>query len=184
MRRSAVELAGAIGARITVLRDARGWSLSALAGRGGIGKGTLSEIEAGTRNPTLETLYAVAAALGVPLVELIGRPDPSGAAIPVLRGAAVSASLLESFDDPGMTTELYRLVIRPGRCQVSPGHGPGVMEYLTVTAGTVVAGPLDAPVEIGAGGHGRWSSAGRHTYQTLSPSGAEAVLLIRHPHRP
>jgi XRE family transcriptional regulator, regulator of sulfur utilization len=176
-------IAGAIGARIVARRRVDGLSLSALAARAGIGKATLSEIEAGNRNPTLETLYSIAAALELPLVELIGRPDQGSAAPGELRGAAVSATLLESFDDPGVTTELYRLVIRPPRRQISPGHGPGVMEYLTVTAGVVLVGPCDAPVEVAAGGYTSWESAGEHCFQALSATDAEAVLVIRSPRR-
>lgn len=192
MDRSAAELSSAIGAQVTRLRAARDWSLSGLAARAGIGKGTLSEIEAGTRNPTLETLYSIAGALGVPLAHLIARPpagqpamspndQPSPPTDPVVHGGALSATLLESFNDPGMSTELYRLLIRAGQPQVSPGHGPGVMEYLTVTAGTLLAGPAGKQVRISAGEHASWESAGEHSYEALTPDGAEAILLIRHP---
>src|SRR4051812_41709202 len=57
----------AVGQRLRRLREERGLSLSALARAAGLGKATLSGLEHGTRNPTLETLYAVAGALGVPL---------------------------------------------------------------------------------------------------------------------
>ena len=63
------------GARIRQLRTERGLSLSALAAAAGIGKGTLSELEGGRRNPTLETLYAVAGPLGVPLAALLEDHD-------------------------------------------------------------------------------------------------------------
>jgi XRE family transcriptional regulator, regulator of sulfur utilization len=46
----------AVGARIRALRTERGLSLSALAAAAGIGKGSLSELETGHRNPTLDTL--------------------------------------------------------------------------------------------------------------------------------
>jgi transcriptional regulator with XRE-family HTH domain len=175
-------LAAQIGRRVVALRSARGWSMSALAQRAGVGKATLSELEAGVRNPTLETLYAIAAALELPLVELIGRPR-AGAPAPVVRGAAVSASLVESFSDDEWTTECYRLVFVPGARQVSPAHGVGVTEHLLVTSGRVRAGPIEAPLEVGAGGHASWESRGEHIYETLSEEAAEAVLLIRHPRR-
>ena len=60
-----------MGARIRALRTERGLSLSALAAAAGIGKGSLSELESGRRNPTLDTLYAVAGPLGVPLAVLL-----------------------------------------------------------------------------------------------------------------
>jgi hypothetical protein len=57
------------------------------------------------------------------------------------------------------------------------------MEYLTVTAGIVLVGPCEAPVEIGAGGYTSWESAGEHCFQALSAADAEAVLVIRYPRR-
>ena len=57
----------AVGARISAIRKQRGLSLSGLAREARIGKGSLSELEGGQRNPTLDTLYAIAGPLGVPL---------------------------------------------------------------------------------------------------------------------
>ncbi|HLU53085.1 MAG TPA: helix-turn-helix transcriptional regulator, partial [Acidimicrobiia bacterium] len=53
---TAAEFAAIVGARVRDLRKARGMSLGALAKATGVGKGTLSELESGRRNPTLATL--------------------------------------------------------------------------------------------------------------------------------
>src|SRR6185369_8292111 len=79
------ELSAMVGARIRELRAARGWSLSSLAERAGVGKATLSEIESGQRNPTLETLYAIAAPLRVGLSALLAEPPEA----PSVHGDAV-----------------------------------------------------------------------------------------------
>lgn len=195
--------AAAIGARIQQLRTQRGWSLSKLAAEAGLGKATLSEMEAGRRNPTLETLYAIAAQLQIGLSDLLrdepGRPsppddDPADQSRPdhgapdqgpaVVRGEAVSAELVETFRDDGMTTEVYRLRISPGVRQRSPGHGPGVHELLLITAGRVAAGPVGRLREAGAGEQLSWESSGEHEYRAIGTVVAEAVLVIRHPVRP
>ncbi len=170
-----------VGERIRRLRGARGWSLSSLAARSGLGKATLSEIEAGTRNATLETLYAIAAQLEIGLSELLVDDGSSPGASPVVRGAAVEATLIAAYRDPTVTTEIYRLAIHPGRQQVSPAHGAGVVEHLFVTAGTVAVGPLDRTVELTAGDDWSWESATPHSYAALGDRPAEAVLIIRHP---
>jgi transcriptional regulator with XRE-family HTH domain len=188
---SAQQLSHVVGHRIRSLRIERGWSLSGLALKAELGKATLSEIEAGRRNPTLETLYALAAQLQVPLADLLVEP---GQPVPPTRqvsGTAVIASLVEVFDDAsatdasvtegGVTTEVYRLVIRRGRRQVSPGHGPGVVEHLIVTAGTARVGPVDAVIEIETGQHGHWDSSGQHEYSAVGELDVQAVLIIRHP---
>ena len=155
--------------------------MSALAAQAGVGKATLSEIEAGRRNPTLETLYALAAELQVPLAELLVEGDPPDGTILPVTGSAVQALLWEVFTDAGVSTEVYRLSIRPGTRQLSPGHGPGVTEHLHVLHGCVLAGPVGRAERAAAGGRLVWDSSGPHQYSADGPEPAEAVLVLRTP---
>ena len=163
---------------MAALRVERGWSLSELARRASLGKATLSGLEAGTRNPTLDTLHAVAAALGVPLTTIL-TPDPG----PV-RGAAVDMTLLRVFDDGPATYELYRMRIPAGAAQVSPPHHTGVTEHATVFAGVLEAGPVDRMRCAGAGEYLEWTADVPHGYAARGPADVEASLLIRYPRVP
>ena len=60
-----------IAANIRRVRQARGLTLDALAGRSGLTKGYLSQIENFRTLPSLPVLYRVAAALGVEAAELL-----------------------------------------------------------------------------------------------------------------
>ncbi|WZB72959.1 helix-turn-helix transcriptional regulator [Achromobacter xylosoxidans] len=65
-----------IGLLATALRREReraGMSLAELARRAGLAKSTLSQLESGTGNPSLETLWALAMALDVQVSRLIGE---------------------------------------------------------------------------------------------------------------
>lgn len=168
-----------VGRRIRALRGERGLSLSALARLAGVGKATLSGLENGTRNPTLETLYAITAQLGVPLTAVLSGP----ACGPTVRGAAVSAILLEVFEDTDATYELYRMLVAPGPEQLSPAHQRGVTEHITVFAGVLRAGPVDAPLTAAAGGHLRWTSDVPHVYAAVGDEEVAASLLLRYPRR-
>jgi transcriptional regulator with XRE-family HTH domain len=174
-------LARLVGERIRRLRSARGWSLSSLAARAHLGKATLSEIESGQRNPTLETLYAIAAQLQIGLSELLTEAGSPVDEAPVVRGEAVEATFVAAYHDPTMTTEIYRLRIRPGHEQISPGHGAGVVEHLFVTEGTVRLGPVGQTIEVAAGSDWSFESPDRHTYAAVGDGTAEAVLIMRHP---
>ncbi|MEU9837193.1 XRE family transcriptional regulator [Streptosporangium sp. NPDC048047] len=185
--------AQAVGSRIRRLREERGVSLSELARRAGVGKATLSGLENGTRNPTLETLWAVTAELGVPLALALGADEAgrgpgetgaAGAAGAVVHGAAVQAALLEVFQDEAVTYELYRLTVRAGTVQTSPAHHAGVTEHVTVFGGTLRAGPADAPLTAGPGEHVSWTSDVPHTYAAAGDEDVRASLLIRYPRRP
>src|SRR5689334_1990166 len=107
------------GARVRALRTARGMSLSSLAAAAGIGKATLSELEAGRRNPTLDTLYAIAGPLGVPLVALVAEEDD------VVGDDALTALRLHVRHDEDTTTEVYLVTVRPGATRRSPAHADG-----------------------------------------------------------
>ncbi|GAA2626363.1 XRE family transcriptional regulator [Dactylosporangium fulvum] len=173
-----------VGSRLRQLRESRGISLSALARSAGIGKATLSGLELGTRNPTLETLYAVAGALGVPLTALVLDPGAPPADAADVRGAAVTATLLEVFEEPGVTFELLRMRVRPGAVQHSPPHAPGVTEHVTVYEGVLRAGPADAPLLAGPGDHISWQADVPHVYGTVGGDEVVATLLIRSPTGP
>lgn len=176
-----MELAVRVGARLRELRAARGMSLSELARRAEVGKGTLSELEAGRRNPTLETLYALTTALGVPLSTALHGPALQAAvAGPAVSGRTVDAVLLERFEDADAVTETYRVRIRAGAAQESAAHAAGTTERIIVLAGTARVGPVAAPELIGPGEHGSWAADVPHLYE--APSGdVEALLVVRHP---
>ncbi|WP_184711843.1 helix-turn-helix domain-containing protein [Streptosporangium saharense] len=170
-----------IGLRIRQLREERGMSLSELARRAGVGKATLSGLENGTRNPTLETLWSVTAELGVPLAVALGTaPAAPGTTI---RGTAVAAVLLEVFEEREATYELYRMTVPAGAAQTSPAHHRGVTEHITVFAGTLRVGPADRPLTAGPGEHISWVSDVPHSYEALGTQDVHATLLIRYPHR-
>lgn len=173
----------AVGRRLRELREARELTLSELARVAGVGKATLSGLENGTRDPRLETLYAIAAALGVPMSALtLDRGAPASAATPV-RGEAVVSTLLEVFEEPAATYELFALRIVVGVEQLSPAHPAGVTEHLTVFRGNARVGPVDAPRSAGPGEHVTWTADTPHLYAAVGPEDVEASLLIRTPRR-
>jgi quercetin dioxygenase-like cupin family protein/DNA-binding XRE family transcriptional regulator len=154
-------LAAAIGERLRAARDARGLTLSALAGRAGVGKGSLSEIEHGIRNPTLSTLYAFAGSQ-------VASPG-------------IGARLLDATRHEDGTVEVYLLHLEPGAAHRAGAHGPGVVEHLLVTHGRVRVGVLGREVEAGPGDTAVWVSDAEHGYEALGPTPVEAVLTIRTP---
>jgi transcriptional regulator with XRE-family HTH domain len=185
-----------IGRRVTELRRERGLSLSELAARAGIGKATLSGVEAGTRNPTLETLYAITGQLGLPLAAVLAEPVAGPAHLGMdldrardrepgfadVHGDAVTAHLHAVFEEPAATFEFYRLRIRPGRRQTSPAHSPGTTEHLSVFTGRGLAGPADAPLPLVPGGYVTWQADRPHVFEATEE--VVAALMIRSPRLP
>jgi XRE family transcriptional regulator, regulator of sulfur utilization len=175
-----------VGRRVRGLREAQGVSLSQLAKRAGIGKATLSGVENGRRNPTLETLWAITAQLGVPIGAILDEPPKPEDGLPishgpVVHGAAVEATLLETFEEADAVIELFRLLIPPGTTQRSQPHHSGVSEHITVFRGRLVAGPVSGPFTAGPGDHLTWVADVPHLYRAEGQDIVEASLLIRYP---
>ncbi|MFE9868975.1 helix-turn-helix domain-containing protein [Streptomyces sp. NPDC005506] len=151
-----MELAQEVGERLRRLRQDGGLSLSELARRSGVGKGTLSELETGQRNPTLETLYALATALEA-LLSMVVSPAP-------VQGAAVRAVLTDRVQDAAAVSHPHSE--RRGAAR-SAAHVPGTEEHLLVFSGTARVGPASTPFEVGPGGHARWVADVPHQYEAV-----------------
>ncbi|MGZ6678580.1 MAG: helix-turn-helix domain-containing protein [Nocardioides sp.] len=170
------ELAAAIGARVRLARQQAGLSLSALAARAGVGKGSLSELENGTRNPTLSTLYALADALDAPLATFLVAPGS------FVASPGIAARLLDARrHDDGTTVEVYLLSLEPGAAHRSGAHGPGVTEHVLITHGRARVGALGREQTVGVGETAAWVSDVEHGYEALDDAPVEAVLTIRSP---
>jgi transcriptional regulator with XRE-family HTH domain len=164
------ELGAGVGRRLRALREQQGLSLSALARRAALGKGTLSELESGRRNPTLETLFALTTALGLPLSAAL----PSESAAPDAVGAAVDAWLVER----AVGAEVFRLRVRTGQEQRSAPHAQGVREQVLVVAGRLRLGPDG--VELGPGQSLDYPGDVPHVWAAQGQD-ASAVLVMRYP---
>ena len=170
------DLARLVGERLRAARHDRGLSVAALAEAAGIGKGSLSEIENGVRNPTLSTLYALADTLGVPLATLLAERAGARIASP-----GIEARLLDVSRDDGAIVEVYRLRLDPGAAHRSAAHGPGVTEHLLVTAGRALVGRVGQQQEIGPGEAAQWVSDVTHGYSAVGTDPVASVLVIRSP---
>ena len=173
-----------VAANVRALRSARGLSLSELAGASGTGKATLSRIEAGQANPTIETLFALADALGVPLGALTAD---RAAAVQHVRaadlprvGGAVQARVLTQAAGSALV-EALEISFPAGELRASQPHPPGVVEHLILTRGRLRAGPSGASVELETGDVLRFAADVPHEYAALDGQPAGALLLMAYP---
>lgn len=71
----------AVGVRVRELREDRGLSLRALSDRCGLSINAISLIERGRSSPTVSSLHALTAALGVPIVDLFQAAEARGVVV-------------------------------------------------------------------------------------------------------
>jgi transcriptional regulator with XRE-family HTH domain len=173
-----------LAANLRALRGQAGLSLSELARRSGIAKGTLSQLESGTGNPTIETVFSLSNAFKVPVSSLLTeRTEPDvvlvrSAGLDVLSGDAVDLRMLRRIDLPDTVFEVYDQRIRPGAVQQSAGH-PG-LEHVTVTSGRLRVGPPDEPYLLGPGDYVCFPAQHPHSYEAVDEV-VMSVLLLQYP---
>jgi transcriptional regulator with XRE-family HTH domain len=174
-----------IAAALRRERTRAGLSLSELAKRAGIAKSTLSQLEAASGNPSMETIWALGVALGVPFSALVEPPAPAVQVIRAGEGPAVASeqanyvATLLSASPPGARRDIYHLRAEPGAARESEPHIPGTVEHLIVSTGRVKAGPRGESVELGPGDYMAYRGDVPHAYEALTP-GTTFVLIMQH----
>jgi transcriptional regulator with XRE-family HTH domain len=174
-----------IAASIRRERDRAGLSLTELARRAGIAKSTLSQLESGVGNPSVETLWALGVALGVPFSRLVDQPRP---AVRVIRSgeglvtyserASYAATLLASCP-PGARRDIYRIEVQPGEPRLSEPHNPGATEHVVLSTGRALIGPAEHPADLGPGDYIAYPGDAPHIFKALEPD-TTAVLIMEH----
>jgi transcriptional regulator with XRE-family HTH domain len=174
-----------IAASLRRERRRAGLSLTEVARRAGIAKSTLSQLESGTGNPSLETLWAICVALDAPFSRLLDPPRPHILLIRADEGPTVSAAeadyqaTLVAACPAGARRDVYRILAEPGHARASEPHMPGVMEHVVIGAGRALVGVAGEPVELGPGDYICYPGDVPHVFEALEPR-TQAVLVSEH----
>ena len=174
-----------IAASLRRERRRTGLSLTEVARRAGIAKSTLSQLESGTGNPSLETLWAICVALDAPFSRLLDPPRPRVLVIRADEGPTVAAAhasyqaTLLAACPPGARRDVYRIAAEPGHPRSSDPHMPGVIEHVVLSSGRALVGVAGEPVELGPGDYVCYPADVPHVFEALSP-GTLAVLVSEH----
>jgi transcriptional regulator with XRE-family HTH domain len=173
----------ALGENVRRLRLERGLSVVDLAARSGIARATLTQLEGGRGNPTIETIAALAGVLGAQADSLLRHA--AAPAVLVVRdgeGGATSdvATLLDRHPHDGGRTEVFDFRLPAGGRERSTSHGPGSAEVVLVRSGRLRVGPLTATVELGAGDYASFGADCLHEYAAAGDAAARFWLVVRY----
>jgi transcriptional regulator with XRE-family HTH domain len=172
-----------LAASLRTLREEKGLTIGALARQTRLSKSTISLIEAGTANPSLEVLWRLTQALGVPLGTLLGaeqRPAPrviragEGTVVASESGARLRLLLAQARQH---RPEVYELSLGKEEGYVSAAHAVGTEEFLLCLEGRLEVGPQDQAVSLEPG-DAIWFVADQpHSYRTAEGTRALALML-------
>lgn len=180
----------ALGRCVQELRHDRGLTLQHLADAAEVSVSMLSSVERGQKAPTVVVLARIADGLGVPLAELVARPEDRRI---IVRRAADQDTVEEPGGwrrtvltpvVPGVNFEWIRTTLPPG-CDAGefPAYAPGSHEFVAVESGTLRLTVADRTVDLGAGDSGYFAADLTHAYANPAdvPCTYHVAALIMRP---
>jgi transcriptional regulator with XRE-family HTH domain len=174
-----------VGANVRRLRGRRGLSLDNLAKVSGVSRSMLSQIETGRSVPSINVVFKIARAFGVPFSALLaGAPArrdyvmPAGKA-KTLRSASAEFSTRALFPlCAGRKTEFYELRLSAGGAEEADAHAPGTMENLIVVRGKLEITTAGGQYLLLAGDAFFFQADEPHTYRNLANEEALIYLVM------
>ena len=169
-------------------RSLRGWSLDRAASRLDVSRRLLTQIEAGSANPSLSTLLSIANGFGIDLTKLIS--GPSSTVDVVLQSDNASADVLWSTDAGSRAQllvgkgplEMWSWRLEPGDTRRSSAHAANSLEALVVTTGSIeIAIDGSETTTVSKGQSLIFTAHHPHEYRNTSDRAAEFHLAVFDP---
>lgn len=181
----ASDLTPVVGANLRRLRNERGLSLERLSRVSGVSRAMLGQVELGQSAPTINVLWKISSALGVPFSALISARAVGGTH--VLRAGSAkrltshdgsfSSRALFPFDEP-RRVEFYQLTLTPGGVERADAHAPGTIENLVVSEGSVEIEVGGRKELLGAGDAIVFEADLPHVYRSRSDRETTMFLVM------
>ena len=182
-----MDISQIIGQNLNRLRTEQDLSLGQLAERSGVSKAMLSQIEQGSANPTVNSLFKIASGLGVSYSALMDQPAP---AVSVARRDEVALQEDEQGSyrlrcyfpsEPGRDFEVYVDELDSGHEHRTDGHGPHTEEFLLVEEGTLEMEVSGGMHVLDAGDAIRFDASCPHVYRNRGDKAVTMVVINRYP---
>lgn len=190
------EVVQPIARNLKRLREERNLSISALAERAGVSKSTVSNLERGIGNPSIDTLWLLARVLAVPFAELF---EENGEDLEVLRfedapvvarsgrtqrqpttdGHGFGLRHLIRFNARG-EVEAYVLDLEADARRSAKPHATGVVEHVIVVSGRVDIGVEGESAVLEPGDRIRFTADRPHHYEALDGP-ARLIAIVVYP---
>ncbi|WP_329116876.1 helix-turn-helix domain-containing protein [Streptomyces sp. NBC_01465] len=169
----------AVGPRLRALRRERAITLAQLSETTGISLSTLSRLESGQRKPTLELLFPLAKAYGVPLDELVDAPptgDPRVHPRPFTRWGKTFVPLTSRLGG----LQAYKMILpgRPAGSQELEQRTHEGYDWLYVLAGRLRLVLGDHDVVLTAGEAAEFDTRTPHAFESAGPEPVEILSIF------
>jgi transcriptional regulator with XRE-family HTH domain len=159
-----------VGARLRAARHARGWTLEDLASRAQMSASTLSRLESGKRQASLELLVPLTRQLGIRIDDLITQeaPDPRVRREVIRRDGLVIVPLFPE----GAPIQTYKITYLP-ELRFHDGY-----EWLYVLSGRLRLRLGDHELILSRGEAAEFDTRTPHSISAVGPRPAEIISIF------
>ncbi len=179
-----MEIGEIIAYNLKRLRNERNLSLGQLAEIAGVSKVMLSQLEKGTSNPTINTVWKITGALQLPYTSLLELPKSQVIHVQKQNIHKLEEDKYHIFNyytkAPDRNFELYQIEMDAGCVHESIGHFTDSSEYLMVVEGQIELEVNGKSYFLDTDDGFCFHAAVPHIYRNSGSQKAKAVLMIHY----
>lgn len=181
----AAALISTVARNLKRLRTRQGLSLERLSARSGVSRSMLGQVELGRSAPTINILWKIARALGVPFSALTTAVGEGGTVVLPVDQAKTLSSRDGRFVSRALfpftaerKTEFYELRLAFQGHELADAHAPGTVENLVVSRGQVEITVADRIFALGPGDAIRFEADVPHAYRNVGRDDVVMYLVM------
>jgi transcriptional regulator with XRE-family HTH domain len=175
----------AVGRNVRSERSRRNWTLDDLAGRSGVSKGMLIQVEQARSNPSIATICRLASAFGVTVASLVEAPElPSARVVKAEQGVVLwtskagSASKLLLGTGSKDPVELWDVRLAPGDGYGGTPHPAGTQELGLVIEGELTLEVDGVEFQVGTGDAAAFVADRPHGYHNRGATPLRFTMVV------
>ncbi|MFI8597959.1 XRE family transcriptional regulator [Rothia koreensis] len=164
-----------VGPRLRAARQRLGWTLDELADRAGLSVSTLSRLESGKRQSSLELLLPLTRQLGIGIDELVRADTPD----PRVRRRAYrrNGTLIAPLSPEASPVNAFKMTYPPQSTMPEPGVHPG-FDWVYVLSGTLRLRLGDDELTLHPGEAAEFDTTTPHSMCAAGPQAAEVISIF------
>lgn len=179
-----MEIGKIVASNLKRLREEQNLSQGQLAEKAGVSKVVISQIEKGDANPTINTIWKLTGALGLPYTSLLDPPNLQAVHIRKKDITALTEDQYHIFSyypkSAERNFELYEIEMDAGCEHSSIGHSSNSFEYVLVTEGEISLCVGEQNYHLATEDALYFDASLPHCYTNTTAQVAKAVLLIQY----
>ena len=179
-----MEIGEIIAYNLKKLREEQNLSQGQLAERAGVSKVIISQIEKGDSNPTINTIWKLTSALGLPYTSLLEMEEPRAVYVKKKERSEISEGKYHIYNyypkNAERNFEVYQIEMDAGCDHTSVGHCANSFEYLVLTDGKITISLNEKDYILEKDDALYFDASQPHRYKNEEASSAKMTMVIQY----